>query len=68
MAFIKKAITAANVQHGTTFVNVPRGGDFSSTNYDIFDDSFAGATATGDLSYLNNRLNDVRYYTGDTPN
>ena len=66
MALVQKVLTSKNLGNGSTFIAAPRGGDFTSTNYKIVDDSHV--PATGNLLFLNTRLNDVRYYVGDTPN
>lgn len=66
MAFVQKAISANSLGNGSTFVGAPRAGSFTSTNYKVSDDGYV--PTSGDLSYLNSRYNDVRYYTGDTPN
>ena len=66
MALVEKVLTSKSLGNGSTFVGSPRAGDFTSTNYKVVDDSHI--PATGNLSFLNTRFNDVRYYVGDTPN
>jgi hypothetical protein len=65
MALTIKAITA-NDLGDSAYVGAPRGGDFTASNYKV--DVAGNTPATGNLAFLNARLNDVRMYTGDTPN
>lgn len=65
MALVEKAISA-NSLGDSIYVGAPRGGDFTSSNYKI--DVAGEVPTTGNLSSLNSKFNDVRLYTGDTPN
>lgn len=65
MALLIKAVTA-NSLGDSIYVGAPRGGDFTSSNYKI--DIVGNTPTSGNLDFLDAKLNDVRLYTGDTPN
>jgi hypothetical protein len=63
MAFIQNSISGQAVKNATIRVAAPRSDNLLGSNYEI--DDYVLTAATGDLNYIDNRLNDPRYYTGD---
>lgn len=73
MSFIQKIVPANQINHGSTVISGPKAGALLSSSYVLIDDSCSrsninGVQSTGALLPLDNKLDNVRFYTGDTAN